>query len=102
LATPPPAILAIVTAYAGFIATLRKHYPNSLLVCTLGSMDATKDGSPWPKYISTAVATLHDSHVVTYFFPYKQTPGHPKRKEQAAMANGLTAFIAQQMHWKVK
>ena len=62
-------------------------------------MDATKAGSKWPGYIDAAVASLKDKNVTTHFFPYKATPGHPKLKEQQAMADALIAFI-EKKYWK--
>ena len=38
----------IITSYKKFISLLRKHYPEAHIICSLGSMEATKPGSPWP------------------------------------------------------
>ena len=89
----------IVDAYTAFIKTIRVKYPKASIVCVLGSMDATKNGSPWPGYIEKAVKTLHDDRVYSYMFPYKNTPGHPKRKEQQQMADGLIKFINGNVKW---
>jgi hypothetical protein len=62
-------------------------------------MDATREGSKWPAYIDKAVASLKDKRIVTHFFPYKDTPGHPKLHEQQAMAEDLIAFIKSR-YWK--
>jgi hypothetical protein len=62
-------------------------------------MDATRKDSAWPGYIEQAVATLHDSHIYTHFFPYKITNGHPSIKEQQAMADNLIAFIDGHVRW---
>jgi len=62
-------------------------------------MDATKEGSPWPGYIEKAVAQIGDKNILTHFFPYKNTPGHPSVKEQQAMADDLIGFIDQHIKW---
>lgn len=94
---PTPA--QIVAAYKRFVQTIRKCHPKAHIICTLGSMDATKEGSPWPGYIKEAVSQLNDKKVYTCFFPYKGTPGHPKRKEQKAMADTLIRFIDKNIKW---
>jgi hypothetical protein len=62
-------------------------------------MDAVKAGSPWPGYVQEAVAQLGDKNIYTHFFSYKNTPGHPGKTEQQAMADDLTAFIDQHIKW---
>lgn len=89
----------IIDAYANFVRTVRSKHPGAAIVCTLGSMDATKDGSPWMDYVSAAAASLNDKRVFTCFFPYKNTPGHPKRKEQQAIADTLIHFIDKHIQW---
>jgi len=89
----------IIRAYRNFVKDIRNTYPKAQIVCTLGCMDATKQGSPWPGYIEKAVAQLNDKNVYTFFFPYKNSPGHPNIKEQQAMADGLIGFIDQHIKW---
>lgn len=91
--TTKPTEAFIINAYANFIKTLRNKYPKANIICCLGSMDATKEGSKWPSYINAAVATLNDKKVATHFFAYKNTNGHPKATDQQIMANNLIAFI---------
>ncbi len=62
-------------------------------------MDATKQGSPWPGYIVKAVANLHDKKITTHFFPFKNTPGHPARSEQQAMADDLISYMEKNIRW---
>jgi hypothetical protein len=62
-------------------------------------MDATKQGSPWPGYIEKVVSNLHDKKMTTYFFPYKNTPGHPSQAEQQAMADDLISYIEKNIKW---
>jgi hypothetical protein len=90
---------AIISAYKNFIATLRSKYANATIICALGNMDATKEGSPWPGYIEQAAKQLNDSKIYMHFFPYKNTPGHPKVNEQKAMAESLIAFIEKTVTW---
>ena len=89
----------IINAYENLILTLRKTYPNAAFICMLGNMDITQEGSPWPGYVSQAVEQLHDPKMFTYFAPYKNTPGHPKIKEQQMLADGLIDFIDQHVKW---
>lgn len=94
---PPPE--TIIKAYADFIKTIRGKYPNAQIICALGSMDATKAGSPWPGYIVKAVEGLADKKIYTHFFPYKNTNGHPSAAEQQAMADSLIGFINGHIKW---
>ncbi len=38
----------IIKSYENFVKSIRSKYPNATIICTLGSMDATKEGSKWP------------------------------------------------------
>ncbi|MEZ2334811.1 SGNH/GDSL hydrolase family protein [Mucilaginibacter sp. RCC_168] len=89
----------IIKAYREFVKNIRKKYPKAQIICALGSMDATKEGSPWPGYIEKAVASLNDKTIYTHFFPFKNTPGHPSAKEQQAMADDLISFIDKRVKW---
>jgi lysophospholipase L1-like esterase len=95
----PPSEAQIVAAYSQFVGAIRTEYPRAHIICVLGNMDATQKGSPWPAYISKAVAARQDPRIHTLFFPYKQTPGHPKVEEQQAMARELIRFIAEKTGW---
>ncbi len=90
----------IITAYKNFIQSLRSKYPDAHIICALGNMDATREGSKWPGYIDSAAAQLGDNKIVTHFFPYKGTPGHPVIKDHEVMAADLIAFIEKQGYWK--
>lgn len=89
----------IITAYSRFIQQLRSHYPNTYIICALGSMNAVEPGSPWPGYIEKAVATLHDKKILTHFFSYINGNGHPNSAEHVQMANSLIAFIDKNINW---
>ena len=95
----PPTDDFIIKSYQKFITSIRSKYPHAKIICALGSMDATKEGSPWPGYIEKAAAGLNDKNIYTHFFAYKNTPGHPNEKEQLAMADDLTAFIKEKLKW---
>ena len=96
--TVEPDSTMIVSAYRAFVHTIRSKYPKAQIVCTLGSMDATREGSIWPVYVRSAVAAVGDPKIHTYFFPFINTRTHPKRKHHQAMAEGLIAFIDQLPH----
>jgi hypothetical protein len=89
----------IIRAYRKFVKTIRDTYPKAQIICTLGSMDAAKQGSPWPGYIEKAVTQLGDKNIYCHVFLYKNTPGHPNVKEQQAMADDLIGFIEQHIKW---
>jgi hypothetical protein len=90
----------IINAYKNFIQTIRGNYPKATIICCLGNMDATREGSKWPGYVDAAVALLNDRKIVTHYFPYKNSQGHPNKKEQQAMADDLVAFIEKNKFWK--
>jgi hypothetical protein len=85
--------------YKNFVQLVRNKYPNAQIICMLGNMDITKEGSPWPGYVQRAVAQLNDKKIFTFFAPYKNTPGHPKTPEQEALAKALIDFIDQNIKW---
>ncbi|SHL95123.1 SGNH/GDSL hydrolase family protein [Mucilaginibacter sp. OK098] len=97
--TTAPADDFIINAYRGFVKSVRAKYPKAQILCILGSMDATKTGSPWPGYIDKAVTALNDKRIHTHFIPYKNTNGHPSAKEQQAMADDLIAYIDKTIGW---
>jgi hypothetical protein len=97
--TKAPSAAEIVLAYKTLVQNIRSKNPNAKIICALGSMDATQTGSPWPGYIEEAVKQLHDQKIYTHFFPYKNTPGHPKVLEQKQMADDLIAYIDQNIKW---
>ncbi|MGI4020579.1 MAG: SGNH/GDSL hydrolase family protein [Janthinobacterium lividum] len=97
--TTAPSEKTIILAYRNFVKTIRSKYSKADIICALGSMDATQTGSAWPGYIEKAVKELHDQKIYTHFFPYKNTPGHPKVLEQKQMADDLITFINQKIKW---
>ena len=97
--TQKPSEEFIINAYKNFVSDLRSKYPNAQIICTMGGMDATQEGSPWPGYVEEAVRQLNDSKILTYFMPYKKTGGHPNEAEQKVMAEGLIKFIDENISW---
>ncbi|MBC7617307.1 MAG: SGNH/GDSL hydrolase family protein [Pedobacter sp.] len=83
----------IINAYKDFISSLRKVYPNANIVCVLGNMDVVNEGSKWPGYVKDAVSQLNDQKVFVDIFKPKNSAGHPRIKEQKAMADELIRFI---------
>jgi len=96
----PPTPEFIINAYQQFVKSVRGKYPQAKIICILGSMDATKPGSPWPGYIQKAVDGINDRNIYTHFIPYKNTNGHPSLKEQQAMADDLIGFIENTIGWR--
>jgi len=97
--TTKPSDEFIIRSYADFIHSLRLAYPDVPIICMLGNMDATREGSKWPGYVETAVESLNDPAIFTFFEPFKNTPGHPTIEEQQTMANHLCGFIEQNIDW---
>ncbi len=89
----------IIDSYKDFVSDIRKHYPDAHIICALGNMDATREGSEWPGYISQAVNQLEDHRIYTHFIPYKNTPGHPNIEEQKELAQSLIRFIDNHIEW---
>ena len=89
----------ILKSYENFVKSIREKYPNTSIICALGSMDATKEGSKWPGYIRKSIENLQDKKIYTLVFKYKNTPGHPKVNEQKDMADSLIAFINENIKW---
>jgi hypothetical protein len=97
--TKAPTETEIVAAYKDFVQRIRGVYPSAHIICALGSMDATKEGSPWPGYVSKAVAELSDKKIVTHFFPFTNKAGHPRKEDNEAMARSLIQFLETNV-WK--
>jgi hypothetical protein len=95
----PPTKKVIIESYRAFVENIRSVYPKAYIICSLGSMDAVKEGSPWPGYVQAAVTELNDDKILTHFFPYKKTNGHPDLKENQAMAESLISFIDKNVKW---
>ena len=89
----------LINAYQQFIVGLRTHYPTANIICSLGSMDATKPGSLWPGYVEAAVANLEDTHIYTHFMPYEESTAHPSIQQQINMADSLIQFIETTLDW---
>jgi Carbohydrate esterase 2 N-terminal/GDSL-like Lipase/Acylhydrolase family len=97
--TQKPGKEFLINAYINFVKSLRDKYPEAKIICMLGNMDITREGSPWPDYVRQAVAHLNDPDIFTFFEPFKNTPGHPDIAEQKVLANGLIQFIEKTMGW---
>lgn len=89
----------IINAYQDFVARIRNHYPDAHIICTLGSMDAVKEGSKWRYYVEAAVASLNDKMIYTHFMPYLKASTHPTIKHHEEMANDLMVFIEENIDW---
>jgi len=89
----------IVKAYKSFLESIRKVYPSTPILCTLGNMDATRKGSLWPAYVQEAVKQMKDTKIQTLFFPYKDSAGHPHPKDHQNMADQLVPKIQEMMGW---
>jgi len=94
----------ITNAYIDFVREIRLHHPDAFIVCSLGSMDATKAGSRWPGFIDEAVKYLreidNDTNIGTYFFPYDPAwSKHPRVRHHEVMGQNLASYINDKMGW---
>lgn len=100
---PVPDDAQRVRAYRQFVERIRALYPRAYIVCALGSMDATKQGSKWPGYISTAVEQIRqqsgDRNIDTLVFPFTGFSAHPRVSQHRANAALLTKLVRQKMGW---
>ncbi|MCP8900785.1 GDSL-type esterase/lipase family protein [Gilvimarinus xylanilyticus] len=100
---PVPTEAERIAAYVDFLQSIHSRYPNALMVAALGSMDATKEGSPWPEYIEKAVQQMReqypDGRFETVFFPFTGYGQHPRVVHNRANAELLTALIKEKMDW---
>ncbi|MDA3929585.1 MAG: SGNH/GDSL hydrolase family protein [Prolixibacteraceae bacterium] len=97
--TEKPSEEFIINAYKDFVSNIRENYPSANIICSMGGMDATREGSVWPGYVTEAVQRMNDEKVFTYFMPYNNIQGHPNIEEQANMAEGLIKFIDENIEW---
>jgi hypothetical protein len=92
-----------IEAYRAFVQRIRQLYPKAYIVCALGSMEATRPGSPWPGYVTAAVERMRrtngDSRIDTLFFPFTGYGQHPRIRHHQENAALLTAFIKARMGW---
>ncbi|MCP5064550.1 MAG: hypothetical protein GY936_19105 [Ignavibacteriae bacterium] len=97
--TKAPTKEIIINSYRNFVRTIKSKYSNAKIICMLGNMDITREGSIWPSYVEEAVLELKDASIFTLFIPYKNSDGHPKIEERKIMANGLIQFIEKNIEW---
>lgn len=101
-----PTKMQIIEAYISFIRMIRAKYPNTYIICTLGNMNSTAEGEPFPDYIQKAVGVMkkryQDNKLDTQFFPFKGSDGHPTISEQKMMAKPLTQKISNITGWGVE
>jgi hypothetical protein len=89
----------IIGKYRNFLEKIRDVYPEAKIICTLGTMDATIEGSPWPDYIKKAVEQMEDTNIFTLFFPYQNYEGHPEVRTHKEMSDILIHFIDKRSLW---
>ena len=100
--TTAPTDKYIVEAYQTLVSKIRSHYPQANIICTLGSMDAVKNGSKWRDFIEMAVCKMKDQKIFTHYMPYNNSKGHPSILDHQQMAKSLIKFIDQNIKWSAK
>lgn len=96
----PPDAATIIAAYQSFVKKIRGVYPSAQIICALGPMDATREGSPWPNYVKQAIQPLQDDKIHTLFFPFMNKSGHPRVADNKVMADQLIRFIEAHGWWQ--
>lgn len=97
--TKAPSDEYIVEAYQTLVSKIRSHYPQANIICTLGSMDAVKNGSKWRDFIELAVRKMKDQKIFMHYMPYNNSKGHPSISDHQQMAKSLIKFIDQNIKW---
>ena len=59
-----------------FVRGIRGKYPAAHIICMLGNMDITKEGSVWPEYVQKVVDGLEDPKIYKLFVPYENIKTH--------------------------
>lgn len=95
--SPIPDTNARIASYTDFITSIRNKYEYATIICTLGNMNITRSGSPWPEVVQAAVDRLDDPKIYFTVMPYKNTGGHPTVSEHREMADILIPFIQSKM-----
>lgn len=98
---PHPRDAERITHYQDFVQSIRSKYPDSQLICALGSMDATRTDK-WPDYVRKAVDNLKqdgDKKIDYVFFDFNGYEKHPRIAQHQKNAKKLTAFIRAKMNW---
>ncbi len=99
---PEPSESDIVEAYAAFITSLTKHYPNAQFVSVLGSMDATKN-TKWPGYVKRAIEQIKRKNnkikIDMTLFDFNGYKKHPRVQQHVANADKLSRHIESLMNW---
>ncbi|WP_338874684.1 SGNH/GDSL hydrolase family protein [Spirosoma sp. SC4-14] len=97
---------AFCSAYIKFITTIRSHYPNAYIVCVASPMANALLAPVLKKYLTSIVQYANARrmpNVGLFFFSQRYHGGcgdHPTLAEHALMAQELTAFLAQELHWE--
>ncbi|WP_193161261.1 SGNH/GDSL hydrolase family protein [Microbulbifer hainanensis] len=99
---PTPTDEQRIQAYVDFVRSIRDKYPNTEIICALGSMDATANGK-WPDYIRAAVTRMRsefgDKKLDKLFFPYTGYGQHPRIAQHIANGEQLAGFVRKKMGW---
>jgi lysophospholipase L1-like esterase len=93
-----PSAAAAIQGYVDYVLRYRSVYgPDVHIVLAIGSMAATKTGSPWPGYLQSAIDMLQknygDDKVTKCIFSFDGLKKHPDRAAHIVMADQLTAHI---------
>jgi len=95
-----------IDGYVGLLRNIRRRYPTTYILCTLGPLLSGTDLSTARDNIAAAVAAVHDAgddRVATYeLAPNNPDPGcdwHPSVATHAAMADELAVPLAAALSW---
>jgi hypothetical protein len=92
-------------AYRAFISKLRSYYPSAYIVLLNSPMADQQLDKVLKKYIGAITASIRqsgDEKITSFFFSSRYASGcdsHPDMKEHGKMAEELSVFLRQLMHW---
>jgi lysophospholipase L1-like esterase len=95
---------AFIQAYTSFVKRVRSNYPGTNIVCIAGPSGGGEEWRMLQSYIHTVVnECAKTDETVRYFgfspFEMHGSDWHPNLAEHRNMANELTPYLKQLMHW---
>lgn len=83
----------VIEHYSNFLKEIRNVYPNTSILCVMGSMDIVKKGSPWVEYVMTSIQNLNDENIYAFKMPFLAKTTHPSVEMHKEMSQMLIKFI---------
>ena len=99
-----PDAASFEAAYAGFLKTIRQHYPKAVILCIVGPTDVGDVRTGMTTDITAAIAQTNDKNIFLYALPvYTGTTfgceNHPDAALHAVMAQQVGAQLKTHLGW---